>query len=186
MENKYFKTDYLSYGTRIRKQFLIPFLIFCCAYFFIYIYIGQGDLKSTLLLLLMLGPVYGLLELYNSRQSITEVEFINDLLIITGFNFNSQWKSEVKIADSKIEIKSKGRGRGNVDYYLRVISKDKHIDINRAFNWDYFTLLNIFHEFKKLKGEKIIFDEKYFLDIMEKKANGLSTMDIAFGKEMRK
>jgi hypothetical protein len=46
--------------------------------------------------------------------------------------------------------------------------------------------LTIFREFKRIKGEKIIFDEKYYLDIMEKKASEFSASDIASGNDLKK
>lgn len=107
-------------------------------------------------------------------------------MIITGYRFNTHWRKEFNIPASSIQIKSQGKGRGNVEYYFRVSSQNHSIKINYDFNWDYPSLLGMFHEFKRIKGEKIIFDEKYFLDIMEKKAQGLSTSDIAFEKEVKK
>ncbi|MBI3221334.1 MAG: hypothetical protein HYZ44_17620 [Bacteroidetes bacterium] len=132
------------------------------------------------------GLVYMAVALFNARTFISEVKITGDKMIVTGHTFDTRWDKEIDIKTSDIKIKSKGHGRGNVEYYLRIISDDKTVDINRSFTWDYSSLLTIFHEFKRIKGEKIIFDEKYFLDIMEKKANGFSTWDIASGKELRK
>jgi hypothetical protein len=137
-------------------------------------------------LILVLGTIYGILGLYRAHQFVCEVEFQDDTVIINGFNFNSSWKEEIKIQDSKIEIHSRRTGYTNVDYYLSVISKKKRVDINRSFHWDYLILINIFQEFKRIKGEKIIFDEKYFLNIMEKKANGRLSQDNIFGEEAKK
>ena len=186
MNNKHFKTIYLSYWESVRKDFLIPFLTLACFILFIFVYIRQDDFKSIMLTILVLGIIYGILGLYMARQFVNEVEFQDDILIVTGFNFNSQWRDELKISNSKIEIHSKRTGYTNVDYYLRIISKKKRLDINRSFNWDYSTLIDIFNEFKRIKEEKIILDEKYFLDIMEKRANGRSHWDIVFGKDTKK
>jgi len=186
MDNKHFKTGYLSYQARLRTKFLGLFLFVVAIILYNYFTKGQSDFGLYFLMILVFSIVYSLIQFYNSRQFINEVKFLDDKMIITGYNFNSRWEAELKLADSKIEIKSKGQGRSNVEYFLRIKSKERTFDINKSFNWDYFSLLDIFHEFKRVKGEKIIFDEKYFLDILGKKANGLSSMDIAFGKEIKK
>jgi hypothetical protein len=170
----HFKTNYVSYWTRFRKQFVAAFLILTAIILYSYFSKGQGYVNLTLQTTFILGMSYGLIQLYSTREFINDVKFFDDRMLITGYNFNSQWKIELKITDSKIEIKSKGRGRGNVEYFLRIKSYGKQFDINKSFNWDYSSLLGIFQEFKKRKGENVIFDEKYFLDIMEKKANRLS------------
>lgn len=113
-----------------------------------------------------------IIAIFKARTFVNEVKIIEDKIIITGHDFDSRWDKEIDIKTSDIKIKSEGRGRGNVEYYLRIVSPGKTVDINKSFNWDYPSLLKIFYEFKRIKGDKIIFDEKYFLDIMEKKANG--------------
>ncbi len=105
------------------------------------------------------------------RTVVTQVEFIEQQMIISGYRFNTPFQVEFNIPNASIQIKSQGKGRGNVEYYLRVSSQQKTIKISYNYNWNYTALVGIFYEFKRIKGEKIIFDEKYFLDIMEKKAN---------------
>ena len=178
-------TKYLNFWTRIEKgifrRILIVSLIILYNYF-----TDKRDFGLFGLMILGFGIIYMVISVINAWTFVNEVKVTDDKIIVTGTNMDTRWDKEFNIKDSEIKIKSKGRGRGNVEYYLRLSSRDKSVDINRSFNWEYQSLLTIFHEFKKLKGEKIIFDEKHFLDIMEKKANGFSMMDIASGKELRK
>jgi hypothetical protein len=178
-------TKYLTFWTRVRKEFLAGFLI--VAAILIYTYVQQKNGFGLFgLMILGFGIVYMIIALFKARTLVNEVRITEDKIIVTGHNFNARWDREIDIKASDIKIKSQGRGRGNVEYYLRIVSPDKIVDINKSFNWDYSSLLTIFHEFKRIKEEKIIFDEKYFLDIMEKKANGFSILEIASGKELRK
>jgi hypothetical protein len=178
-------TKYLTFWTRVRKEFLAGFLIVTAIILYTYIK-EKNDFGLFGLMVLSFGLVYMIVALFKARTFVNEVRITDDKIIVTGHTFDTRWDKEINIKTSDIKIKSKGHGRGNVEYYLRIISDDKMVDINRSFTWDYSSLLTIFHEFKRIKGEKIIFDEKYFLDIMEKKANGFSTWDIASGKELRK
>ena len=49
-------------------------------------------------------------------------------------------------------------------------TKEKKYRINRLFNWNNFTLYEIFKTFKTVKKEKIIIDEKSLIDGIEKRA----------------
>src|SRR5688572_28003700 len=110
MENKHFKTDYLSYWTRARRAFVAAFLAVTAIIFYVYFSREQPSFPLALLSVLAFGVVYGFIQLYHSRQFINEVTFISDRIIIKGYTFNKQWKEDLRIADIKIEIKSKGRG----------------------------------------------------------------------------
>ena len=178
-------TKYLTFWTRVRKEFLTGFIIVTLIVLYTY-FTEKNDFGVFGLMILGFGIVYMTRALFKARTFVNEVKFIDDKIIVTGHNFDSLWDKEINIKTSDIKIKSEGQGGGRVEYYLKIISRDSAVNINRSFTWDYPSLLTIFHEFKRIKGEKIIFDEKYFLDIMEKKANGFSTWDIAASKELRK
>jgi len=164
-------TKYLTFWTRVRKEFLTGFLIVTAIILYNYIK-EKNEFGVFGLMILCFGLVYMTVALLNALTFVNEVKITDDNMIVTGHTFDTQWDKEINIKTSNIKIKSKGRGRGRVDYYLQIISDEKTIDINRTFTWDYSSLLTIFNEFKRIKGEKIILDEKYYLDIMEKKANG--------------
>ena len=173
-------TKYFTFWTRVRKEFLTGFLIVTAIVLYTY-FKEKNDMGIFGLMILGFGVIYMISALFKAMTFVNEVKIGQDKIIVTGYNFDSRWEKEIDIKTSDIKIESEGRGRGNVEYFLRITSSDKTVDINRSFTWDYASLLTIFHEFKRIKGEKIIFDEQYFLDIMEKK-----TGDIVAGKEFRK
>ncbi|MFN7495563.1 MAG: hypothetical protein ACK5RG_21765 [Cyclobacteriaceae bacterium] len=181
-----FTTRHVDFKTRVLKT--LSKLALMISVFFVLSLIKNQSTWVVSLSILAVGFGTYLIYYFVSHEGtvVTEVEFLEQRMIITGYRVNTRWQKEFDIAASSIQIKSQGKGRGNVEYYLRVSSQNQAIKINFDFNWDYPSLLGIFREFKSIKGEKIIFDEKYFLDIMEKKAQGLSTLDIAFGKEVKK
>ena len=162
-------TKYLGFRARLRKEFLPGFLIVSVIILFVNFTRGQDDIKITGLMILAFGAVYGLVSIVSAKTFISGIIFVDDNLIVIGHDYDSPWEKKFNIKNSNIKIRSKGRGRGKVDYYFTITSGDVKAEINRSFNWDYSTLLTIFNEFKRVKKEKIIFDEKYFLDIMEKK-----------------
>lgn len=177
-------TKYLDFWTRVKKELVAGLLIVTAILVYSYFKNENGFVLRGLIL--VLGVIYIIVSLLRAKTFVNEVKFTDDKIIVTVYTFNTPADREFNIKASDIKIKSKGQGRGNVEYYLRLSSSDETVNINRSFNWDYSSLLIIFNEFKRIKGEKIIFDEKYFLDIIEKKANGFSTLDIASGRELRK
>ena len=109
-------------------------------------------------------------------------------MIVKGYKFNKEWVEEFDIRTSNIKIKSKARGRTNVGYYLRICSFDQkdNVSINTSFKWKYKDLHIIFKKFKEIKAEKITLDEKFALDLIEKKDLGFTSFDILIGKEIKK
>ncbi len=177
-------TKYLTFWTRVRKEFLAGFLIITAIMLYIY-FKDRKDIGRIGLMILGFGFVYLIISLIKAKTFVNEVKITEGKIIVTGHDFDSRWEKEIDIKTSDIKIKSKG-SRVKVDYYFTIVSGNRSVDINRSLNWDYFSLLTIFREFKRIKGEKIIFDEKYYLDIMEKKANEFSARDIASGNDLKK
>ena len=164
-----FETKYLSFWTRIRKEFLGGFLI--VSLIIILNSINEnGDIRILSIMILGAAIIYMIQSAINSWTFINQVKISDGKCIVTGATIDTRWDKEFVIRESDIKIKSKGRGRGNVEYSLKLSSRNKSIDINQSFNWDYPSLLAIFYEFKRIKGESVIFDESYFLDIMDKKS----------------
>jgi hypothetical protein len=163
-------TKYLTFWTRVKKEFLVGMTVISAIILYQY-FLEKNDFGVLGLMILGFGIVYLIIALTKARTFVNEVKIDGDKITITGHNFDLRWDREFDIKNSDIKIKSVGQGRGKVEYYLRIISSDNSVDINRSFNWDYPSLLTIFHEFKKIKGEKIIFDEKYLLDMMVKKVD---------------
>ena len=99
-------------------------------------------------------------------------------------NYEQHLTNEIeKLKEEIKKLKNKDNDVIKNTLWCNCNHNNKTYDINRLFNWNYTTLLELFHEFKKQKNEKIIWDEKYLLEFMEKKSKGMSSFQIAFGKD---
>lgn len=117
----------------------------------------RRDLGLIGLMIVGFGVIYMIISLLNARTFVNEVKMTNDKIIITGYNFNSRWHKEMDINTSDIRIKSEGRGRGNVEYYLTIISGDKTVAVNRSFNWGLSFIMENISRIQKNKGREYHF-----------------------------
>src|SRR5687768_7075431 len=114
-------TKYLTFWTRVRKEFLAGFLIVTAIV--IYTYFEQKNGFGLFgVMILGFGIVYMIIAIFKARTFVNEVKITEDKIIVTGHDFDSRWDREIDIKASNIKIKSEGRGRGNVEYYLRIVS----------------------------------------------------------------
>ncbi len=127
-----------------------------------------------LIFFIIVGLLYIIENYINSINFISEIRIDKEKITLIGYEFNTKWEEEIDIQKTEIKIKSKTRGRFNIHYLLRLTCEKEVYDINKLFNWDYFTIVEIYKEFKNIKEEKIILDEKFILDNVLNKAKGLS------------
>ncbi|WP_422356134.1 hypothetical protein [Roseivirga pacifica] len=175
------KVENLTFQERFFKRFLSTSVIII---FLITIsYLFSPSSNSSILVLILTGSLISLaITLFiSTRTYIYEVHIESNNLVLKGDKTNQSFEVHLPISETIIEIKSKGRGRGKVGYYLDFRYQKEDYQINRLFNWHYSRVLEVFYAFKKAKDEKIIFDEKYYLEIMEKKAQGKSDFLIVNG-----
>ena len=130
----------------------------------------SSSLMKTGSLIGLLGLGLAITAHANAKSYFYEVEIREGFLFLRGQSVNKPITVKLPISRTEIYLKSKGRGRSNNEYYIRFKHGKKSYDVNRLFNWNYLTLVDLFHEFKKQKGEKIIWDEKYLIEFMEKKS----------------
>ena len=181
-----FQTEQIMYLNRLKKEFLFGFLF--VTGIIIFVHLENGDIYEptkiivAAVMILVTGIGLAFAAHLTGRRYIYEVKLMDETIILRGDTMNKALTVKLPISDTEIFVKSKGRGRGNVEYFIRFKHKSKTFDINRLFNWNYTTLLELFHKFKEQKKEKIIWDEKYLLEFMEKKSRGMSSFQIAFGK----
>lgn len=166
-------TTYKNFRERLLAELgtilLALFAFALCCYFF-----GR-DVANAMLFFSPVVVIWIMMGVTKAWHLVYEVHFTETTIRIVGSTRNNRWEKEFDVKTSTIEIRSKSKSRGDIRYYLRIKSGNKSQDINRTFNWDYPALLAIFHEFKRIKEEKIIYDESYYLDIMERKSKGLSS-----------
>lgn len=108
-------------------------------------------------------------ELKKDLQHTILVSFNNETIYIKYYYIHKLTTETLNIKDCVIRIRSYAITRWNIEYYLEIKSKNKSYYINRKFNLDYNEVLEIFELFKNNKNEKIIYDEKYLLDLIRKK-----------------
>lgn len=108
-------------------------------------------------------------ELKKSLQHIVLVTFYDDKIYIEYFHKDILKNITLNINECNIYIRSYPLNRWNIEYYIEIKFKEKSFLINHKLNLDYKYVIEIFETFKNNKNEKIIFDEKYFLDIIRKK-----------------
>jgi hypothetical protein len=165
---------YIPFWSRVRKRFIGPLVIVTLIVLYLY-FTSNDSLQFYGVIALGFCMIQAIISIISAWTFVYEVKFTEDKIIVGGADINSHWQKEFHIKNSQIDIKSEGRGGTNIGYYFTLSSGKLSIDINRTYNWHYSTLLTIFHEFKRLKGEKIIFDEKYILELIEKKVKASST-----------
>lgn len=166
-----FQTEQISYLQRLKKEFLFGFLILTSMILYVH-FKTSSTFEITLPFIGAVGIGLALAAHANAKTYFHEVEIKNNRLTLRGDSANKPLTIQLPISETNIFPKSKGKGEGNVEYYIRFKHNNKTYHINRLFNWNYLTLIELFHEFKKQKNEKIIWDEKYVLEFMEKKAKG--------------
>jgi hypothetical protein len=181
-----FKTDYHPFWIRFKNDLLVPFLLLAAVLPVMYFFKGGIHFWGIAALVLVIGIIFTRSTYLQVKTCITEISFDDTHMTIVGYDFDAKWseKIEVSNADIKIVQKPKARG-GKIDYYLKITYQENSFIINRSLNWDIQNLLDIFHEFKRIKKEKLTFDDKFSLGFMTKKAQGLSSTQIFFGKEKK-
>lgn len=150
------------------NESLYPFSIYIPLILIFYID-RRLSVESGIAISLFIGISLILIAHLKTKTYFHEVRLKDNRLILIGDNTNRPLEVDLPVSETVIQIKSKGGGRGSVNYYLRFINQGKKYEINRLFNWDYGDLISLFHEFKRQKNEKVIWDEKYLLEHMEKK-----------------
>ena len=177
-----FQTEQINYLQRLKKEFLFGFLILTAMILLAH-FKASSTVETTATLIGLTGLGLALTAHLTAKTYFYEVEINKNSLTLRGDSANRSLTIELPISETNIYPKSKGKGRGNVEYFIRFKHNNKTYDINRLLNWNYAILLELFHEFKKQKNEKIIWDEKYLLEFMEKKSRGMTSFQIAFGKD---
>ena len=168
-----FETDRIPFKIRCRKDIrakIFTFLFFASIPIFSFENNAISILFSILFILFFLFVI--LYETYyESREFVYKIEFENEKINIFGCNYDKDWVESFEIKKVNIKIKKHIAKFGRIiGYSIEFKNGKKKITLNKLHNWNNFTLYQIFNEFKKLKDEKIIIDEKSLIDGIKKKA----------------
>lgn len=177
-----FKAEQIDYIKRLKKEFLAGFLILTTIIIYVH-FKNSSTVEITAALIGITGLGLSLAAHLTAKTYFYEVEIKDGILTIRGDSMNKPLTIQLPISETSIFPKSKGKG--NVEYFIRFKQSNKTYDINRLFNWNYKVLIELFHSFKEAKNEKIIWDEKYLLEFMDRKSKGISSFEIAFGSEKK-
>lgn len=163
------RTDYFH---RLRKEFLFGFLVLTGVVLFVHL--KNDDISNPTSILITAGVIsvsgigLGLAAHMKARMYFYEVELTEQNIILWGDSMNRPLIIELPLRETNILLKSKGN-RVNAEYFIKFKHGSRTYDINRLFTWHYATLLELFYSFKQAKNEKVIWDEKYVLELMKKK-----------------
>jgi hypothetical protein len=184
MNEKVFKTDFISFRDRIKTDLIVGVLIISgISIYWILNATEMNFVESIFLLFFIIVGLLFIIENYiNSLNFICEIKINKEKITLIGYEFNREWEKEIDIKKTEIEIKSKATSRSNIEYLLRLSCEKKVYDINKLYNWDYFTIIELYKEFKNIKEQKIILDEKFILDNVLNKAKGISPLDVLFNR----
>ena len=163
-----FRTEPRTFSKRFRKKFLPPFLV--VSVILLYCLIRKNaDGFFVIYGILGMGIFCSIYYFFITRVEIHEVRIKEKSLTIIGYDLNKIWEEQLDIDKCSIKFHTIPSRSRDPDYYLTLTTKSQKYHINQFSNWDYQILLNFFIEFKKIKKERIIMDEKYFVGYLEKK-----------------
>ncbi|HCX22383.1 MAG: hypothetical protein CMB80_07360 [Flammeovirgaceae bacterium] len=112
-----YKTEKLGYFGRIKKGTFYTFLILLSIIFILYV---ERRLTDAVGFAIAAGTLFFLvLNTHAKAKSyFHEVTIENNRLILKGDNLNKPMIVELPLSETTIQIKSKGGGRGKINYYL--------------------------------------------------------------------
>ncbi|MCF6142507.1 hypothetical protein L1S34_14520 [Flavobacterium sp. K77] len=172
MEEMIFYAEKMDFKNRIKKDIVIKIITFL--FFFSIILFSNKNNRFEIieiLFTLFFIAIIVITTLQESIDYIYEIRINNQNIKIFGEKFNQKWEETIDLQKVNIKIIERRSKTGSiVGYLIELKTKEKKYRINRLFNWNNFTLYEIFKTFKTVKKEKIIIDEKSLIDGIEKRA----------------
>lgn len=120
---------------------------------------------------ILLLMIFIVLVINNSKTNILIITLDENNIKLEGETFNEKWKKSINIKETEIILKGKGSKTGicGATFYIQLKNKKHNFYINRFETFSDSEIIEIFNEFKKLKKEKIIIDEKISLNRIQEK-----------------
>ena len=176
MVENIFCSEEISFTERIKKDVKIKIFVFLL--FFSMILFG---LKNNEVGIVHIGfAIYfflclATLTLIDSINYIYEVKIDSNNITIFGEKFNKKWEVVLDLQKVNIRIIERRSKTGTImGYLIDLKTSKKKYRINRLFNWSNYELYKLIITFKNIKGERIIYDEKCYIDGIEKRAREYS------------
>ncbi len=166
-----FETEYKSFHQRLFN--LKTFTFLASFIFFTYLILNfklltpsQSIITQSLFLLFFIVFI-----IFESKTNIHKITIDEEKIILEGETFNKKWTKSIDIKETEIILKSIPSRRGicGVIFYLKLKNLKKTYIVNSFETYSDKELLEIFNEFKKLKEEKIILDERLVIYRIQEK-----------------
>lgn len=186
MEAKEFKGNYFSLKNRLIKHILPSGIVFIT-----FVILIASKSTSTENKILALAVISVLIIASSLSTFLMCINFINTVIMddskitFIKYNYGNKISEQFNVNEVDVSIESTKK-RHNNDYYLKFKTKEGNYIVNGLQNWDYNTVVSLYRNFKSTKNEKVIFDDEYWLDIMEMKANGMTTRQAIMSKTKRR
>ncbi|MEN2402830.1 hypothetical protein GKZ90_0023790 [Flavobacterium sp. MC2016-06] len=162
---KVFEGEHKTFNERIFRFENLVFLIF---FIFLSYLIFNSDhtLYLAIIYEVILFIIFYVMTINHIKTNIHIITFDENEIILKGERFNQEWKKTLNLKETKIKVRGSTSKYGLrfVTFHIELKNKNNNYIINSFQTFSDEQIIKIFNEFKNLKGEKIIIDEK--LDIM--------------------
>ncbi|MHC0444897.1 hypothetical protein ACWA1F_05775 [Flavobacterium sp. 3-218] len=168
-----FEGNYKNLKARIFSKRPIGYLFVFIIYSFVLsIFFEDKNLKYYAYFLELVLLVLCIILIKNSFKRIINLVTIDENKItLKGEVFNANWEKSIPLKGTKIEVKGNPSRSGlcSVTFYINLKNGKNKYTINPFQTFSDEQIVEIFNEFKKYKGEKIILDEKLYIMRIQQK-----------------
>lgn len=168
---KTFVTEYKSFQQRLFNLKNFFFLVLFILYTYLVFNFKLLIPLYSIIIELFLSIFFITYIVYNSKTNIHIITFDEKRILLEGTTFNKKWKKSIDILETEIILKSIGSRTGicGVIFYIKFKNLKNTYTLNSFETYSDEQILEIFNEFKKLKEEKIILDERLVIYRIQEK-----------------
>jgi hypothetical protein len=166
-----FETEYKSFQQRLFNLKTFVFLALFIFYTYLIFNFKLLIPLYSIIIELLLSVFFITYIIYKSKTNIHIITFDEKKILLEGETFNKKWKKSINILETEIILKSIGSRTGicGVIFYINFKNLKNTYTLNSFETYSDEKILEIFNEFKRLKEEKIIIDEKIILNRIQEK-----------------
>ncbi|RKR05931.1 hypothetical protein C8C83_5283 [Flavobacterium sp. 90] len=165
-----FESEYKNFNQRFFRInnlfFFIEFILFSPI-----IIIFNLSIFFTIIIEIFLVAICIYTIVNQNKSNIHIIALEGNNIVLHGETFNTSWVKALNLKETNIQINCIGSRQGlrGATFYLKLKSTKDNYLINSFDTYSDEGIIQIFNEFKKLKEEKIIVDERIILlQIQEK------------------
>jgi hypothetical protein len=165
-----YESEYINFNQRLFTLRNLAFLIEFIIYSSLIIFFNLSKFHTIIIELFLLAICVFII-INRSKSNVDLITFEENSIILNGETFYTKWIKSINIKETYIQIQSVGSRQGlcSAAFYLKIKSRTDNYIINSFETYSDEGIIEIFNQFKKFKGEKIIIDERLvILRIQEK------------------